>query len=122
MAPVFNPAPPDGPTVAIAVTVLTAPPPPVFVEVAVSEETGVELGEESSTHAELLEGPTVRRSLDPPCLFLPASNEARMNCVPAAMLVFHKRDVEEPTEENWNGCPEGIIPRIVTGSVAVLSQ
>jgi len=59
--------------VAIAVTVFTAPPPVVFVPIAVpvlvtvlDGPAGVELGDELSKHTELLEPLTVRRLLEPP--------------------------------------------------------
>ena len=64
-----HPAVPDGVAVVIAVTVFTAPPVVVLVPVAVPvavPAAGVELGDESSIHAELLELPTVSRLLVPP--------------------------------------------------------
>lgn len=74
----------------IDVTVLTPPPPPVRVPVwlAVGDPAGVELGLESSRH-ELDPAPTVSNEDEPPLPVRPVSNAPRMNCVPAAMLVFH---------------------------------
>lgn len=77
---------------AIAVTVLITGPvldgrvvdPPVATGAA-----GVEEGEESSRQLETDDPPTVMSALDPPILYWPASKAARMNCVPAAILVFH---------------------------------
>ena len=89
-----HPALPLDVGVTIAVTVFTAPPPIVFVPVDVAvavpgSAAGVELGDDSSRHDELPEPPTVRRLLEPPCAFFPASKAPRTNCVPAAILVVH---------------------------------
>lgn len=108
----------------IEVTVLTPPPPLVRVPVslAVGLLTGVELGLESSKHDEEPDAPTVNSAEEPPIPYRPLLNAARMNCVPAAMLVFHVMEVADPTDSNWNGWPWGITPRIVTGATAVSSQ
>lgn len=42
--------------------------------------------------------------------------------MPDAMLVFHTSESEPEEEVIWKGWPPGMTPRIVTGSVAVLSQ
>ena len=117
-----HPARPFDVAVVIAVTVFTVPPPDVFVPVDVDVAdpggaAGVELGDESSRHDELLEPPTVRRLLEPPCTFFPASKAPRTNCVPAAMSMVHTAssqtgkmrqsgclpmEVVFPTELSWN--------------------